>query len=144
MHERRVVYLDSPSTGEYGWKYIDQYMKIHGCKTRGEALEGLLREHQEMKNELLGNKLLIQQITSEVKKMIDPIRLRTGSTERNITLFRELLNGFIVLHDMDDQFPVTDVQSDAITQADQKVSDQIKARQVYRNSDKYKRLKRGD
>lgn len=37
-----------------------------------------------------------------------------------------------------------DVQSDAIVRADEKIADQIKAQQVYRNSDKYKRLKRGD
>ena len=139
--ERRWVYLDSAEQGEYGWKYIDQYKKIHRCSSRGDAIEGILREHQELQNEMLGNKLLVQQIVAEIKKSLDPIRLRTGSTERTVAMFRELLNGFIVLHGMEEQFPVMDVQSDAIVRADEKISDQIKAQQVYRNSDKYKRLK---
>jgi hypothetical protein len=143
-HERHFVYLDSAEQGEYGWKYIDQYQKFHQLKNRGEAIEALLREHQEMKNQLLGNKALVESITSQIKKLIDPIRLRTGSTERSVAMFRELLNGFIVLHGMEEQFPVMDVQSDAIVRADEKIADTIKAQQVYRNSDKYKRLKRGE
>ena len=142
--ERHWVYLDSANDGEYGWKYIDQYMKVRRCNSRGEAIEGIIHEHQEMQNELLGNKVLVQQIVAEIKKSLDPIRLRTGSTERSVAMFRELLNGFIVLHGMEEQFPVMDVQSDAIVRANEKIADQIKAQQVYRNSDKYKRLKRGD
>ena len=38
LHERRVLYLDAPESGEYGWKYIDQYMADHQCKNRGEAV----------------------------------------------------------------------------------------------------------
>lgn len=144
LHERRVLYLDSPESGEYGWKYIDQYMADHQCKNRGEAVEGLLREHQEMQNEMLGNRALARQVATEIKQLIDPIRLRTGSTERTVAMFRELLNGFLVLHGMEEQFPVTDVQSNAIVRADEKIADQIKAQQVYRNSDKYKRMKGGE
>lgn len=144
LHERRVLYLDSSESGEYGWKYIDQYMKDHNCKSRGEAVEGIIHEHQELQNEMLGNKLLVQQIVTEIKKSIDPIRWRTGSTERTVAMFRELLNGFIVLHGMEEQFPVMDVQSDAIVRANEKIADQIKAQQVYRNSDKYKRMKGGE
>jgi hypothetical protein len=144
LHERRVLYLDSPESGEYGWKYIDHYMASHQCKNRGEAVEGLLREHQEMQTELLGNRALAQQVATEIKQLIDPIRLRTGSTERTVAMFRELLNGFLVLHGMEEQFPVTDVQSNAIVRADEKIADQIKAQQVYRNSDKYKRMKGGE
>ena len=143
LHERRVLYLDAPESGEYGWKYIDQYMKNHQCKTRGEAVEGLLHEHQEMQKQLLDNQALAHQVATEIKQLIDPIRLRTGSTERTVAMFRELLNGFIVLHGMEEQFPVMDVQSDAIVRADEKIADQIKAQQVYRNSDKYKRRKGG-
>lgn len=144
LHERRVLYLDSSESGEYGWKYIDQYMVSHRCKNRGEAVERLLREHQAMQNKLLGNQFLAQQVVAEIKQLIDPIRLRTGSTERTVAMFRELLNGFLVLHGMEEQFPVTDVQSNAIVRADEKISDQIKAQQVYRNSDKYKRMKGGE
>lgn len=144
LHERHVLYLDSPETSEFGWQYIDQYIADHQCKNRSEAVEELFREHQQLIEQHLDNEHFVEQITTEVKQLLDPIRLRTGATERNVAVFRELLNGFLVLHGMEEQFPVMDVQSDAILRADEKVSDQIKALQVYRSSNKYKHTNGGD
>lgn len=137
--ERHFVYLDTAEQSGYGWKYIDQYRKIHQLKNRSAAIEALIREHQLMKNQLLGDQLLVENLNQSLKALIDPIRLRTGAIDRNVSMFKELLNGFLVLHGMEEQFPVVEVQSDAITSAEEKVRAEIKAKQVLRNSQQYQR-----
>lgn len=68
--ERHWVYLDSANDGEYGWKYLDQYMLDHQCRSRGEAIEAIFVENYKLNIQVSDHNNLVDEIVDKTRETV--------------------------------------------------------------------------
>lgn len=141
--KRNYVYLENASDKGLSWQRIEKYMDQYNINSRGEAFERIFDEYEALKAANEGVNMLSKEIASELKPMLDPIRIRTGYVDKNVRVLLNLLNSYIIVNGMEDSLPVTDVVAESVRNTQKQVADQIHAYQVARK-DKLTRSAAGD
>lgn len=116
--------------------YIDD-IKEEGYSNRSDALISILNEHKELKNKLFDLNFIVNQFKYEMSVLIQEeykrnfetelkrIRLGTNSTDRNTQILIELLQGFMIMKNVN-RIPLTkDYKAQFLKDAEQLVKERI-------------------
>lgn len=139
--EARFTNEDSP----FGLAYIERYAEQHPGKKNAELLTMIFEEHARMKEELETLQQLKKELLEDVKKELDPIRIRTGYIDKNTRVLMEIENGRLIKEGISSLGGMSDLVAKPMKQAIQRVSDEIAAYRTKKlNRERYKGPQEGN
>jgi len=91
MKKKRYGYFLS----EEEINYLKTYKNIHGCSSQNEALERIIKEHKEFKQETRGKEIeeLANKLSKKVVEELKGMKLGIDNADRNTQIIIEMING---------------------------------------------------
>ncbi|EOJ64959.1 hypothetical protein [Enterococcus faecalis] len=111
----------------FGLAYIEKYEMQYPGKKNAELLMIIFEEHSHMKEELENMKQLRESIIADIKKELDPIRIRTGYVDKNVRVLMDIENGRLIKEGISSLGGMNDLVAKPMKQSIQRVTDEIAA-----------------
>ncbi|MBO1137692.1 hypothetical protein [Enterococcus faecalis] len=134
-----------PETHAFAIEFYSKLLEEDKEKTKADILQDLCMELTELREEVATMQELREAILADVKKELDPIRIRTGYIDKNTRVLMEIENGRLIKEGISSLGGMSDLVAKPMKQAIQRVSDEIAAYRTKKlNCERYKGPQEGN
>ncbi|EPH86359.1 hypothetical protein [Enterococcus faecalis] len=116
-----------PGKHDVAMKYFAKQLEEKKGKTKADILQDLCVELNELRNELDSMQCLRESIIADIKKELDPIRIRTGYVDKNVRVLMDIENGRLIKEGISSLGGMNDLVAKPMKQSIQRVTDEIAA-----------------
>lgn len=129
MVVRKEVRFRERHESPYGIAYLEPYIEKEPTKPIHKILEAIFKEHEKLTATQVYYEVANQKLLIEIEKLLKPMNLRTGFTEKNVRVLLELWNTYLFHSDLVKSMTTDEFLTDILKKAREKVNhDVAKAR----------------